>query len=170
MNKIENELNLIHEVKNDACKKYIVRLSATERQQLRDLITTGRAAAYKRQRAQILLKADVGSKGPGLKDHEISEILEVSHRTVERIRRRLVEKGLDKALEREVRQRSRDARLDGEQQAHLIALSCSTPPTGYHRWSLRLLANKIVELDYVDSISPETVRQVLKKRHQTLAT
>lgn len=151
-------------------KKYIVRLNAAERQQLNKLVKTGKAAAYKRQRAQILLKADVGPEGPGLKDRDIAASLDVAHRTVERTRQRLVEQGLEKALERETRQRSRAPRLDGEQQAHLIALSCSEPPQGYNRWNLRLLTNTMVALDYVDSVSPETVRQVLKKRHQTLAT
>lgn len=150
-------------------KKYIVYLDTAERQQLNDLVKTGKAAAYKRQRAQILLKADVGPEGPGLRDQDIEEALDVSCRTVERTRQRLVEQGLEKTLEREVRQRSRALRLDGEQQAHLIALTCSAAPTGYKRWSLRLLANTMVVLDYVDGVSPETVRQVLKKRHQTLA-
>ncbi|MCK5478827.1 MAG: IS630 family transposase [Methylococcales bacterium] len=144
-------------------KKYIVRLNATERQQLNKLVKTGKAAAYKRQRAQILLKADVGPEGSGLKDRDIAASLDVAHRTVERTRQRLVEQGLEKALEREKRQRSRAPRLDGDQQAHLIALSCSEPPQGYNRWNLRLLANTMVVLDYVDSVSPETVRQVLKK-------
>lgn len=151
-------------------KKYIVRLSVTERQQLNKLVKTGKIAAYKRQRAQILLKADIGIEGPGLIDKDIAVSLEIAPRTVERTRQRLVEKGLEKALERETRQRSRTLKLDGEQQAHLIALCCSEPPQGYNRWNLRLLSKTMVALDYVESISPETVRQVLKKRHQTLAT
>jgi len=94
----------------------------------------------------------------------------VSIRTVERTRQRLVEQGLGKAVEREVRQRSRAPRLDGEQQAYLIALVCSDAPEGCNRWSLKLLANKMVELNHVVSVSPETIRQVLKKRSQALAT
>ncbi len=151
-------------------KKYIVRLSTIERQKLSKLVKTGKAAAYKRQRAQILLKADIGPEGPGLKDIEIAQSVEVSYRTVERIRQRLVEEGLEKALEREVRKRSRAPRLDGDQEAYLIALTCSEPPEGYKRWNLRLLAKTMVELSYVDSVSSETVRLVLKKRDQTLAT
>ncbi len=151
-------------------KKYIVRLSAAERQKLSKLVKTGEAAAYKRQRAQILLKADIGPEGPGLKDIEIAKSVEVSDRTVERTRQRLVEEGLEKALEREVRKRSRAPRLDGDQEAYLIALACSEPPEGYKRWNLRLLAKTMVELSYVDSVSSETVRLVLKKRDQTLAT
>jgi len=153
-----------------SAKKYIVRLSQSERQQLIDLVKKGTVAAYKRQRAQILLKADIGSEGPGLKDVDIVSLLEVSCRTVERTRQRLVEVGLEKSLERKVRQRSKAPRLDGEQQAHLIALTCSEAPEGYHRWSLRLLAKTMVELGHVDSVCPETIRQVLKKRYQTLAT
>ena len=151
-------------------KKYIVRLSVTERQQLNKLVKTGKVVAYKRLRAQILLKADIGTEGPGLMDKDIAASLDIAPRTVERTRQRLVEKGLEKALERESRQRSRALKLDGEQQAHLITLCCSEPPQGYRRWNLRLLAKTMAALDYVDNISPETVRQVLKKRHQTLAT
>ena len=151
-------------------KKYIVKLSKAERQELSALVKTGKAAAYKRQRAQILLKADIGPEGSGLKDSDIAVFIDVSHRTVERTRQRLVEQGLEKALEREVRQRSRTPRLDGEQQAHLVALVCSEPPEGCNRWSLKLLANKMVVLNHVDSVSPETIRQVLKKRFKTLAT
>jgi len=152
-----------------SAKKYIVRLSTSEREKLVSLVKTGTAAAYKRLRAQILLKADVGSDGPGLKDADIVTALEVSIRTVGRTRQRLVEAGLEKALERKARKRSRDPRLDGEKEAHLIALTCSKAPEGYHRWSLRLLAKKMVELGHVDSVCPETIRQVLKKRHKTLA-
>ncbi|HHI93155.1 MAG TPA: IS630 family transposase [Gammaproteobacteria bacterium] len=144
-------------------KKYIVQLSKTERQNLSSLVKTGKAAAYKRQRAQILLKADVGPEGPGLKDSDIVTSIDASLRTVERTRQRLVEQGLEKALEREVRKRSKNPRLDGEQQAHLVALVCSEPPEGRNRWSLKLLASKMVALNHVDSVSPETIRQVLKK-------
>lgn len=151
-------------------KKYIVNLSQAEREKLSTLVKTGKAAAYKRQRAQILLKADIGPEGPGLKDSDIAAAINVGHRTVERTRQRLVEQGLEKALEREVRQRSRVPRLDGEQQAHLVALVCSEPPEGCNRWNLKLLANKMVVLNHVESVCPETIRRVLKKQSQTLAT
>ena len=150
-------------------KIYIVRLSLSERQQLTKLVKTGTAAAYKRQRAQILLNADVGAEGPGLKDETIAQNLGVSQGTVERVRKRLVEVGFDQVLQRVPRRHSRPRRLDGEQEAHLVALSCSKAPQGHNRWSLRLLASKMVELNYVESVSPETIRQVLKKRHKTLA-
>ncbi len=146
-----------------SAKKYIVNLSKMERQALSALVKTGKVAAYKRQRAHILLKADIGPEGPGFKDSDIVASIDVSLRTVERTRQRLVEHGFKKALEREVRQRSKAPRLDGEQQAHLIALVCSEPPEGRNRWSLKLLANKMVVLNHMASISPETIRQVLKK-------
>ena len=153
-----------------ATKKYIVRLSEEERDQLNRLVKTGKTAAYKRQRAQILLKADENRATGGLQDKAIAESLEVGVRTVERVRRRLVEKGFGKVLEREPQSGSRPPRLDGEQEARLIALSCSQPPEGHSRWTLKLLAGQMVALEYVESVCSETVRKVLKKRHQTLAT
>ena len=151
-------------------KKYIVRLSEDERQELTRLVKTGKAAAYKRQRAQILLKADESRPNGGLQDKAIAKWLDVGVRTVERMRRRLVEKGFEKVLEREPQSGSRQPRLDGEQEAQLVALSCSEPPEGHTRWTLKLLAGQMVALEYVDSVCSETVRKVLKKRHQTLAT
>ena len=150
-------------------KRYIVRLSLAERQQLIQLVKTAKAAAYKRQRAQILLNADVSPEGPGLKDETIAQNLGVCQGTVERLRKRFVEVGFDQVLERVRRQHSRPRCLDGEQEAYLVALSCSEAPQGHNRWSLRLLANKMVELNHVEHVSPETIRQVLKKRYQTLA-
>ena len=150
-------------------KKYIVRLSPEERAKLEDLVEKGKAAAYKRRHAQILLKADISEDGPGWPDKQISEAFDVSTRMVERMRQRLVEQGLEAALKRAKRNPARSQRLDGEQEAHLIALVCSEPPEGCARWTLRLLAEQMVELHYTDSVSHETVRQVLKKRTQTLA-
>ena len=144
-------------------KKYIVRLCEDERNELTRLVKTGKAAAYKRLRAQILLMADENRPGGGLQDKEIAEFLGVGVATVERVRRRLVEKGFEKVLEREPQTRSRRRRLDGEQEAQLIALSCSEPPEGYKRWSLKLLAKQMVALEYVDSVCAETVRKALKK-------
>ena len=151
-------------------KKYIVRLSENERNELIRLIKTGKAAAYKRQRAQILLKADENRPNGGLQDRDIADSLEVGIATVERVRRRLVEKGFERVLEREPQSGSRQPRLDGEQEAQLIALSCSEPPEGHNRWTLKLLAGQMVALEYVDSVCSETVRKVLKKRYKTLAT
>lgn len=151
-------------------KKYIVRLSKEEHEVLTKLVKTGRTAAYKRQRAQILLKADVNRPDGGLLDKDIAQSLDVGMRTIERVRQRLVEKGFEKALEREPSKRFRAPRLDGEQEAHLVALNCSEPPDGRNRWTLKLLAKEMVVLEYVDSVCSETVRKVLKKRHKTLAT
>ena len=151
-------------------KKYIVRLSKEEHKALTKLVKTGKVAAYKRQRAQILLKADVNRSDGGLHDKDIAQSLDVGIRTIERVRQRLVEKGFHKVLEREPCKSVRAPYLDGEQEAHLVALSCSEPPEGYSRWTLKLLAKEMVALEYVGSVCPETVRKVLKKRHKTLAT
>ena len=150
-------------------KKYIVRISSEEREALKRLVNQGKSAAYKRRHAQILLKADVSENGANWTDLQISKAFDVSSRTVERIRQRLVENGLDAALSRAKQKRRRKPLLDGEQEAYLVALACQDPPTGFARWNLRILADKMVELDYVDSLSRETVRQVLKKHHQALA-
>ena len=147
-------------------KKYIVRLTEAERAELDALVKTGRAAARKRLHAQILLKADEGEHGPDWTDAAIMEALEVNTRTVERLRQCLVEDGLDTALNGRPQQRYKSPKLDGEQEAYLVALACSAPPDGRSRWSLRLLADRMVELDYVDTVSYETVRQVLKKLGQ----
>jgi transposase len=143
-------------------KKYIVRLSEEERRELEALVKKGRSAARKRLHAEILLKADEGEHGPAWKDADIIEAFEVDIRTVERVRQRLVEEGLETALNGRKQCRYK-RRLDGEQEAHLVALACSEPPAGYARWTLRLLADRMVELEYSEGVSHETVRQVLKK-------
>ena len=148
-------------------KRYLVRLSEPERTELEALVKTGRAAARKRLHAQILLKADEGAHGPAWTDTAIMKALEVSIRTVERLRQCLVEEGLETALNGRPQARYKSPKLDGGQEAHLIALACSTPPTGRKRWSLRLLADRMVELEYVDTVSYETVRQVLKKTNSS---
>jgi len=144
-------------------KKYIVRLTIEEGEELQKLVNTGKAAAYKRQHAQILLKADISEQGEKWTDAKISEAFDVNIRTVERIRQRLVEHGLETAVNRAKHRRTRKRRLDGEQEAHLIGLSCSEPPDGRARWTFQLLADKMVELKYVDTVSDSTVYRVLKK-------
>jgi hypothetical protein len=144
-------------------KKYIVTLTEEERAALDELIRKGKAAARKLTHGRILLKADVGSAGPGWTDQEISAALEVSTGTVERIRQLFVEEGLEAALTRRPAAQPRPWKLDGVGEAQLIALACSAPPAGQARWTLRLLAAQMVELAYVDTLSYETVRQVLKK-------
>ena len=150
-------------------KKYIVRLSAEERQQLTQLVRTGKVAAYRRTHAQVLLWADEGEAGPGLLDAAVAVRAGVAASTVARVRQRCVEQGVAAALSRQPRSRERGRRLDGAGEAHLVALMCSDPPAGQARWTLKLLGSRLVELGMVESISHETVRQVLKKRHQTLA-
>ncbi len=144
-------------------KTYIVRLSEEERQHLTGLVRKGKVAAYRRVHAQILLLADEGEHGPGLQDKEVAERAGVNHRTVSRLRQRCVERGLDAALEREPRQRERARALDGDAEAQVVALMCGQPPAGQTRWTLDLLSERLVELEVVDSVSHETVRQVLKK-------
>ena len=145
-------------------KKYIVRLSGEERKSLKSLVSSGKGPARMFTRARILLKANVGKDGPGWPDEKIADALDVTIQTIERIRKQLVEEGLEAVLSRRkyVQKVSRK-KLDGEAEAHLIALACTDAPEGYTRWSLRLLADKMVELGYVESISHEAVRRVLKK-------
>lgn len=143
-------------------KRYIVRLSEEERRQLKDLVGKGRAAAYKICHANILLLAD--ADGPAWGDERIAEALSCHVGTVANVRMRLLERGLEGALERKKQERpSRQRLLDGQKEARLIALACSEPPQGRARWTLHLLADKMVELKVLESISHETVRQALKK-------
>jgi transposase len=144
-------------------KKYVVTLTEEERAELNELLRKGKAAARKLTHGRILLKADVGSGGPGWSDQEISAALEVSTGTVQRIRQLFVEAGIEAALNPRPAPRLRPWKLDGAGEAHLIALACSAPPPGQARWTLRLLAEQMVDLAYVDTLSHETVRQVLKK-------
>ena len=145
-------------------KKYIVRLSGKERESLKSLVSSGKGPARMFARARILLKADVGQEGPGWPDEKIAEALDVTIQTVERVRKQLVEEGLEAVLcRRKYTQKVSRKKLDGDVEAHLIALACSEAPEGYARWSLRLLAGRLVELGYVENISHEAVRRVLKK-------
>lgn len=145
-------------------KKYKVTLTAEERKSLQDLVAAGKAASKKLLHARILLKADAAATGPAWMDARIAEAFEVSTRTVERLRERFVEQGLEAALGRKKPERpNRQRVLDGRAEARLIALACSTPPQGRARWTLRLLADRLVELDIVPTVSTETVRQTLKK-------
>lgn len=129
----------------------------------------GKAAARKLMHARVLLKADAGVQGPAWGDDAIAQGLEVGRATVERVRRQFVEEGLEAALERRKPRRHYGRKLDGEGEAHLIALACGQPPEGRSRWTLRLLADRMVALEHVDELSYETVRQVLKKTSLTLA-
>lgn len=144
-------------------KKYKITLTAEEIKELKELTQKGKLNARVLKNALILLNADESEYGKGKKDEDISEYLEVSVRTIENIRKRFIEDGFEAALYGKPREREYENKVDGDAEAHLIALSCSKPPKGFGRWSLRLLADKMVELRYVDSISHETVRRVLKK-------
>jgi transposase len=149
-------------------KRYKVTLTVDERKSLRDLVAAGQGASKKLLHARILLKADAAPKGPAWTDARIAEALEVSTRTVERLRERFVELGLEAALGRRKQDRpSRERVLDGKAEARLIALACSAPPQGRARWTLRLLAGRLVELDIVEAVSTETVRRTLKKTNSS---
>ena len=143
-------------------KRYRVTLTADERDELERLLARGKADVRKIKHAQILLKADEVDGGPGWPDQRIAEALDAGISTVERVRRRFVEEGLASALRPYRGRRIYERKLDGAQEAHLIALACSAPPDERARWTLRLLAQRMVELAYVDTLSYETVRQTLK--------
>jgi transposase len=145
-------------------KKYIVTLTEDERLSLSSLASSGKAAAKRITHARILLKADAAEGGPAWRDADIALALDVDVRTVERVRERFVEQGLEAALVRKPQARpSRPPVLDGDAEARLIALACSRPPEGRARWTLRLLAGRLVELEVVEAVSHETVRRTLQK-------
>ncbi len=148
-------------------KKYIVQLKNEERQQLLELTQKGQAAAQTITHARILLRADCAEERAGWTDEAIAEALDTSIATVERVRKTHVEQGLKHALERKMRRRHRSPRLDGTQEAHLIALACSEPPTGHAHWTLRLLASKMIELEQLATLSPDTVHRTLKKMNSS---
>ncbi len=139
-------------------RKYIVNLTEEERGQLHKLVTSGRSAARTLTRARILLKTDGGDD-----DQTIARALDVGVATIERVRQRCVEEGVEAAITSRRPKRDYQRKLDGSQEAHLIALACTEPPEGRARWSLRLLADRMVQLEYVDSVSHETVRGTLEK-------
>lgn len=149
-------------------KKYRVTLDADERRQLQQLLSKGKASVRQLKHAQVLLATDESTGQAVPTDQAIASMLHIGRVTVERVRRRFVEEGFDAAL-RPYRTGKRvyKTRLDGRQEAHLIAIACSTPPEGRSRWTLSLLAQRMVELDHVDSVCPETIRQTLKKTNSS---
>ena len=151
-------------------KKYRVTLTGEEREELERLLSRGKADVRCLKHAQILLKADQAHDAPGWSDERVAEAFHAGVATVERLRQRFVEEGLQAAL-RPCRTGTRtyERKLDGAQEAHLIALACQAPPEGRARWTLRLLAQHMVELAYVDTLSHETVRQTLKKERPPTA-
>ncbi len=150
-------------------KKYPVILSEAQREHLKSLIAAGTAPARKLTHARILLKADQSPEGPGWVDEKVAEAVETSQPTVARVRKQYFEEGLEAALNRRAPNREYHRKLDGEQEARLVALACSEPPEGRARWSLRLLADRLVELEIVDEeVSYQTVRRTLKKTPSNL--
>jgi transposase len=148
--------------------KYVVRLTAEEREYLIELTKKGKVSAKKITHARILLRADVSKAGENLKDEAIKDLEHISSKTVCRIRQLFVEEGLEAALNRKPHKRVKPRSLDGEQEAKLVAICCSQPPEGRARWTLKLLSNQLVEMKVVESIASETVRQTLKKMNLSL--
>ena len=149
-------------------KKYRVGLTEEEQEELKGMVSRGRAAAYKQTHARILLLSDENQTGGAMRDQDIARALKVGAATVERVRRRCVEEGLERALGRKEQLNRRQKKLDGEGEAHLVALACSQPPGGRAGWTMHLLADQLVEREIVDRISPETVRRTLKKTNSSL--
>jgi len=149
-------------------KKYLVTLTEEERRMLHEMLSRGKAAARKLMHARILLKADSRVGGPGLDDSAIAQEVEAGRATVERVRKEFVEEGLEAALERRKPQREYRRTLDGDGEARLIALACGQAPEGRSRWTLRLLADRMVALEYIEEVSYQTVRRTLKKTNLSL--
>ena len=143
-------------------RKYFIRLKEEERAQLKEMVTKGETSAYKIRHANVLLKSDLA--GPAWPDWKIAEAFSVHANTVALIKQRFIEGGIERAISRKKQEyQSNPPKFDGVAEAKLIALSCSKPPEGYSRWTLKLLADKVVTLDIVETVSPETIRSMLKK-------
>ena len=148
-------------------KKYIVRLKDQERKELENIARKGKTQAYRIKHANILLAVD--ADGPNLSDEDSAQIFVCHQNTVRNVRQRFVEQGIEVALERKKRDKPpREFKIDGEKEAQLIAIACSEPPAGRAKWTLKMLADKLVELDIVDTISDQTVRRTLKKTNLSL--
>jgi Fe2+ or Zn2+ uptake regulation protein len=148
--------------------RYKVTLMEEEREELMAIINKGSHTSQRFRNAYILLNCDRGEHQDRVTNEQMAKVLKIGMRTIDRVKKRFVEDGFEAALERKESERVYERKADGDLEAHLIALSCGKPPAGYARWSLRLLADKLVELNYVENISHETVRTVLKKRLKTL--
>ncbi len=150
-------------------KKYKVTLQKEERDKLQAVVQKGSHKSQKVLNALVLLNCDEGEfQERRMKNEEMAPVLRISMRKIDRVKRRFVEEGFETALVGRKQERVYERKADGDFEAHLVALSCSEPPEGFSRWSLRLLADKAVELRYIDSISYETIRRLLKKRNKTL--
>lgn len=151
-------------------KKYRVHLTEAERDELDHVVNQGQHRSQKVLNALILLNCDEGPcQVQRMRNEDVAAVLRISLRKIDRVKRRFVEGGLGVALDGQPREREYVRKADGEFEAHLVALSCSAPPAGHSRWSLRLLADRVVELQYIDQVSHETIRRLLKKRNQTVA-
>jgi hypothetical protein len=148
--------------------RYKVTLTEEEHEELMSVINKGSHSSQKFRAAYVLLNCDEGEYSEKVTNEQISVVLKIGMRTIDRIKKKFIEEGFDAVLERRPTDREYERKADGEVEAKLITLCCSEPPTGYAKWSLRLLADKMVELKYVDSISYETVRRVLKKTNYVL--
>ena len=149
-------------------QKYFVKLTSEERQYLEKIVSSGNAPARKIRRARILLKSDCSEGGPNWSYEAICDALDVNSMTVANVRKAFAEGGLEKALNRKKPEREYEHALDGNAEAHLIALACGAAPDGYERWSLRLLRDRFVQLEIVSDVSHETIRTTLKKRRLSL--
>lgn len=144
-------------------KKYKVTLTKVERDHLNEIISKGMHSAQLYRSAYILLNCDEGKWGLKLTNEQVSKVLQISMRMIDRVKQKFVEEGFEACLKRRPLSKTKEKKIDGDLEAHLIALSCSKPPKGFSRWSLRMLSDKMIELKYAESISHETVRRVLKK-------
>ena len=142
---------------------YKVTLTKEERGQLKAVISKGKHSSLQYRNACILINCDEGVYSQKLQNEQIAQVLQINTKTVERLKQRFVEEGFEACMERKPYPQKKEIKTDGDFEAHLIALSCSEAPKGYTRWSLRMLADKMVEFKYVDNVSHETIRQVLKK-------
>ena len=148
--------------------KYKVTLTKKERDELFSIIGKGKHTSQQYRNAYVLLNCDEGEFSDKVTNAEIKKVLKIGMRTIDRIKKRFVEEGFEACMDRKPTSREYERKADGDFEARLIALSCSEPPAGFSKWSLRLLADKMVELEIVDSVSHETVRSVLKKRLKTV--
>ena len=142
---------------------YRVTLTEQEREELLKIIKKGKHTSQTYRNAYILLNADIGEYSDKMTNDQISKVLKVGMRTIDRVKKRFVEEGFESCLVRKRSSRKYERKIDGEVEAHLLSISCGEPPKGFSRWSLRLLADKMVELNYVENISHESVRTLLKK-------
>ena len=143
--------------------RYEVTLTAKEREQLQSVMSKGKHSSLQFRNACILLNCDEGEHGQKASNKQIAQILQITTKTVERLKQRFIEEGFEACMDRKPYPEVKEIIADGDFEAHLVAISCSKAPDGHARWSLRMLADKMVELKYVESVSHETVRQVLKK-------